>query len=152
MTTIRRAKHSDLPAIVALLADDVLGRSRETVSDPPATEYQSAFEAIDSDPNQLLVVMLDDEEVVGTLQLTFVPGLARRGALRGQIEAVRIASNHRGEGLGERLFGWAIAECRKRGCALVQLTTDRNRPDAHRFYERLGFDPTHIGYKLRLGE
>lgn len=152
MTEIRRAERPDLPAIIALLADDVLGRSRELVSDPPADEYSAAFEAIDKDPNQFLAVMVDGSEVVGTLQLTFIPGIARRGALRGQIEAVRIASNRRGESLGERLIEWAIAECRARNCAFVQLTTDRSRTDAHRFYDRLGFEPTHIGYKLKLGE
>ena len=122
------------------------------MSDPPADEYSAAFEAIDKDPNQFLAVMVDGSEVVGTLQLTFIPGIARRGALRGQIEAVRIASNRRGESLGERLIEWAIAECRARNCAFVQLTTDRSRTDAHRFYDRLGFEPTHIGYKLKLGE
>ena len=152
MLETRRATPSDLPAIIALLADDPLGQSRETVGDPPANEYLTAFKMIDRDPNQLLVVMTDADEVVGTLQLTFIPGLARRGALRGQIEAVRVAASHRGQGLGEQLFRWAIEECLKRGCALVQLTTDRSRSDAHRFYDRLGFEPTHIGYKLKLGE
>jgi GNAT superfamily N-acetyltransferase len=152
MIEIRRAKRSDLPAIVALLADDVLGRSREIVSDPPAAAYLASFQAINEDLNQLLAVMVDDEEVIGTLQLTFIHGLARQGARRGQIEAVRIASSRRGERLGEQLLEWAIAESRGRGCALVQLTTDQERADAHRFYERLGFEPTHIGYKLKLGE
>lgn len=152
MSEIRRAERADLPAIIRLLADDMLGRSRETVSDPPAREYLDAFDAIDRDSNQLLAVMVDGSEVVATLQLTFLPGLARRGALRGQIESVRVASTRRGEGLGERLFDWAIAECRRRGCSVVQLTTDRSRSDAHRFYDRLGFEPSHIGYKLRLSE
>src|SRR5690242_18065486 len=125
MTEIRRAERPDLRAIIALLADDVLGRSRELVSDPPADEYSAAFDEIDKDPNQFLAVMIDGSEVVGTLQLTFIPGIARRGALRGQIEAVRIASNRRGENLGERLIEWTIAECRARNCAFVQLTTDR---------------------------
>jgi GNAT superfamily N-acetyltransferase len=149
---IRRAERADLPAIVGLLADDVLGRGRETISDPPAEEYVAAFDAISSDPNQLLAVMAEDSRVVGTVQLTFIPGLSRRGALRGQIEAVRIASDRRGSGHGEALFKWAIYECRQRGCALVQLTTDKARADAHRFYERLGFEPSHVGYKLKLGE
>ena len=152
MSEIRRAERADLPAIIRLLADDMLGRSRETVSDPPAKEYLDAFDAIGRDSNQLLAVMVDGSEVVATLQLTFLPGLARRGALRGQIESVRVASTRRGEGLGERLFDWAIAECRRRGCSVVQLTTDRSRSDAHRFYDRLGFEPSHIGYKLRLSE
>ena len=149
---IRRAERADLPAIVGLLADDVLGHGRETISDPPAEEYVAAFDAISADPNQLLAAMVEDLRVVGTVQLTFIPGLSRRGALRGQIEAVRIAGDRRGSGHGEALFKWAIDQCRQRGCALVQLTTDKARADAHRFYERLGFEPSHIGYKLKLGE
>jgi GNAT superfamily N-acetyltransferase len=93
---------------------------------------------------------VDDGEVVGTLQLSFLPGIARKGAWRGQIEAVRIAASRRGGGLGQHMFEWAIGECRARGCRLVQLATDRNRPDAHRFYERLGFVASHVGYKLAL--
>jgi GNAT superfamily N-acetyltransferase len=152
MIEIRRAGRDDLGAIISLLADDLLGQRRELASDPPADEYVAAFEAIDADPDQLLAVMVDGSVVVGTLQLTFIPGLARRGAVRAQIEGVRIASGRRGEQLGERFFEWAIAQCRARGCAFVQLTTDRTRTDAHRFYDRLGFEPTHIGYKLKLGE
>lgn len=152
MIEIRRAERSDLPAIIALLADDILGESRETLSDPTADEYLTAFREIESDPNQILAVMVDGDEVIGTLQLSFIRGLARRGAKRGLIEAVRIASSRRGEGLGEQLIEWAIVECRHRGCALVQLTSDRARLDSHRFYERLGFEPSHIGFKLTLGE
>jgi len=152
MTTIRRAERQDLPSIIAMLADDLLGQSRELVVDPPAPEYVSAFERIRADPNQFLAVIDDDGEVVGTLQLTFIPGLSRRGALRGLIEAVRIASSRRGSGFGQRLIQWAIDECRNRGCVFVQLTTDKSRADAHRFYDRLGFEPTHIGYKLNLGK
>jgi GNAT superfamily N-acetyltransferase len=150
MPSIRRAERRDLASIVGLLADDVLGQSRELVSDPLSSDYVTAFDAIDADPNQLLAVMVEDDQPIGTLQISFIPGLARRGAWRGQIEAVRVASDRRSEGLGEKMFAWAIAECRKRGCAFVQLTTDRHRADAHRFYERLGFEPTHIGYKLTL--
>ena len=150
MVLIRRAERTDVAAIVQLLADDVLGRSRERLTDPPADEYLTAFDAVDSDPNQLLAVMADESEVIGTLQISFIPGIARQGAWRGQIEQVRVAAARRSEGLGAAMFEWAIAECRKRGCALVQLTTDRQRPDAHRFYEQLGFEPTHLGYKLKL--
>jgi GNAT superfamily N-acetyltransferase len=150
MAEIRRARREDLGAIVALLADDPLGSSRETISDPPAPEYVSAMEAIESDPNQFLGVMVDGEEVIGTLQLTFIQGLSRRGLKRGLVEAVRIASSRRSEGLGAKLFEWAIEECRNEGCRIVQLTTDRTRTDAHRFYDRLGFEPSHIGYKLML--
>jgi GNAT superfamily N-acetyltransferase len=152
MIEIRRAGEGDLKAIIDLLADDELGAQRERLSDGIATEYLAAFDAIEADPNQLLAVMVDGDAVIGTLQLTYIPGLSRGGALRGQIEAVRVARNRRSEGLGERLFEWAIAQCRARGCRLVQLTTDRQREDAHRFYDRLGFVPSHIGYKLKLGE
>jgi GNAT superfamily N-acetyltransferase len=146
----RRAASSDLPAIVRLLAEDELGREREDARLPLDQAYVEAFRAIDADPNQLLAVAVDGADVVGTLQLSFIPGLARKGAWRGQIEAVRIAASRRGSGLGRRMFAWAIGECRARGCRLVQLTTDRKRPEAHRFYERLGFVASHTGYKLAL--
>jgi GNAT superfamily N-acetyltransferase len=146
----RRAKASDLPAIVGLLADDPIGRLREDASEPLAAGYRDAFAAIEADPNQLLAVATDGDGVVGTLQITFIPGLSRKGMWRGQIEGVRIAADHRGAGLGGRAFEWAIAECRARGCGLVQLTTDRERPEAHRFYERLGFTASHLGYKKAL--
>ncbi|MFZ4876606.1 GNAT family N-acetyltransferase [Janthinobacterium sp. Mn2066] len=149
----RTAQASDLAAIIGLLADDPLGAQRETVTpagSPPAACYLDAFKAIAADTNQQLVVAVENEVVVGTLQLSFIPGIARRGAWRGQIEAVRIAATHRSAGLGQQMFEWAIARCRARGCHLVQLTTDKGRPDAHRFYERLGFVASHEGYKLAL--
>ena len=146
--TIRRARREDIGAIVRMLADDQLGATRD---DPHDLEpYLRAFEQIDADPNQLLVVVTADNEPAGTLQLTIIPGLARRGALRGQVEAVRIHADHRGSGLGADLVRWAIDESRRRGCALVQLTSDVLRTDAHRFYERLGFVPSHTGFKLKL--
>ncbi len=146
--TFRPARAEDIPAIVALLADDPLGAQRE---DPAATgPYLAAFKAIDSDPNHLLLVMTRGDDVLGTLQLSFLPGLSHRGAWRGQVEAVRVARSTRGQGLGELLLNHAINECRARGCTVVQLTTDRSRVDAHRFYERLGFSATHLGYKLKL--
>ncbi len=148
--TFRRAQATDLPAIIALLADDVLGQQREDASSPPNPKYVEALQAIDADPNQLQAVATLGGEVIGTLQLTFIPGLARKGAWRGQIEGVRIAAAHRGSGLGQQMFEWAITQCRAKGCNLVQLTTDKERPDAHRFYERLGFIGSHIGYKLML--
>ncbi|KQV43644.1 MULTISPECIES: GNAT family N-acetyltransferase [unclassified Rhizobium] len=144
----RRAVAADLPAIVRMLADDPIGQGREAMDDALDTAYSAAFSAIDADPNQLLAVAEDDRGVIGTLQLSFIPGLSRKGAWRGQIEAVRVARDCRSEGLGRRMIEWAIAECRSRGCALVQLTTDKARPDAHRFYEQLGFVASHIGYKL----
>ena len=146
----RQAQLADLPAIIALLANDVLGQQREDASSPPNPKYIDAFAAILADPNQLQVVATLDDDVIGALQLTFIPGLARLGAWRGQIEAVRIAETHRSSGVGQQMFEWAIAQCRAKGCHLVQLTTDNARPDAHRFYERLGFVGSHIGYKLML--
>lgn len=146
----RKATRADLEGVVALLADDALGSGREDPSLPLNARYTAAFDAIDRDPNQLLAVAAAGDAVVGTLQLTFIPGLSRLGMTRGQIEAVRIAASHRSAGLGQAMFEWAIRECRSRGCALVQLTTDKSRPDAHRFYERLGFVASHEGYKLAL--
>lgn len=146
----RRARSADLSAIIALLADDPIGRLREDTTAPPIAAYVTAFAAIEADPNQLLAVATEGDRVIGTLQITFIPGLARKGAWRGQIEAVRIAADRRGTGLGRRAFDWAIAECRARGCGLVQLTTDRDRPEAHRFYEQLGFTASHLGYKKAL--
>ncbi|MDX8435651.1 GNAT family N-acetyltransferase [Mesorhizobium sp. M4B.F.Ca.ET.215.01.1.1] len=147
---IRRAQEADLPAIVAMLADDPLGRGREDASQPLAKPYRDAFAAIDADPNQFLAVMTDGGRVIATLQISFLAGLSLQGARRGQIEAVRVAADRRGERLGQRLLEWAVEECRKRGCRVVQLTTNKSRADAHRFYERLGFKASHIGYKLDL--
>ncbi|SFW91739.1 GNAT family N-acetyltransferase [Amycolatopsis australiensis] len=146
--TIRRARREDVGAIVRMLADDQLGAARDDPDD--LRPYLRAFEDIDADPNQALVVVVFRDEAVGTLQLTIIPGLARRGALRGQIEAVRIRADHRGSGLGADLVRGAIDESRRRGCALVQLTSDVSRVAAHRFYERLGFVPSHTGFKLKL--
>jgi GNAT superfamily N-acetyltransferase len=148
--TFRRARAADLPAIIVLLADDGLGRKREDTGSPPNPKYLDAFQVIDADPNQLQAVAVLENEVIGTLQLTFIPGLTRQGAWRGQIEGVRVAATHRGSGVGQQMFEWAIAQCRARGCSLVQLTTDKQRGDAHRFYDRLGFVGSHIGYKLTL--
>lgn len=149
--TFRRARRDDLPAIVGLLADDPLGSKRENPAEPPDPRYIAAFAALDADPNQLLAVVEGpDGTILGCLQLSFIPGLTRLGMWRGQIEGVRIAASRRGEGLGQRMFRWAIDECRRRGCGLVQLTTDKARPDAHRFYEGLGFVASHEGMKLDL--
>jgi GNAT superfamily N-acetyltransferase len=145
--TIRRATAADVDPIVAMLADDPLGAQREKPGDPA---YLSAFEVIDADPHQYLAVADTDGEVVGTLQLTFTSGLSRLGMSRATVEAVRVRSDQRGNGLGEQLIRWAIDEARARGCGLVQLTTDASRVDAHRFYERLGFTASHVGMKLSL--
>jgi GNAT superfamily N-acetyltransferase len=112
--------------------------------------YVQAFAAIERDPNQFLAVSDCDGTVIGVLQLSFIPGLTRRGAWRGQIEGVRVAASERGTGIGREMMEWAIAACRDRGCTLVQLTSDKRRPAAHRFYEGLGFEATHEGYKLAL--
>ncbi|QVQ28653.1 GNAT family N-acetyltransferase [Achromobacter deleyi] len=146
----RRARIADLPEIVAMLADDALGATREDASVPLNPRYGAAFTAIQQDPNQFLAVVEQDSHVVGCLQLSFIPGLSRLGQWRGQIESVRIASSFRGAGLGRAMFEWAIDQCRIQGCGLVQLTTDRARPDARRFYESLGFVASHDGMKLSL--
>jgi ribosomal protein S18 acetylase RimI-like enzyme len=148
--TFRRASAADLEDIVALLADDELGRKREDPDPPLNPRYIDAFAAIDADRNQFLVVVEEGGQIVGCLQLSFIPGLSRLGLWRGQIESVRIASTRRGGGLGKRMFEWAIEECRKRGCEIVQLTTDKSRTDARRFYEGLGFVASHEGMKLTL--
>ena len=145
---IRRATASDVAAIVAMIADDQLGATRESLDD--LTPYLAAFEQIDADPNQLLVVADRNDEVIGTLQLTIIPGLSRRGSTRGLIEAVRVAAPARGSGLGSTLVRWAVEESRTRGCTLVQLTSDKSRTEAHRFYTNLGFTNTHEGFKLKL--
>jgi GNAT superfamily N-acetyltransferase len=145
---IRAAVADDVPAIVALLSDDPLGAQRESPDD--LTPYLAALERLTADPNQHLVVAVREGRVVGTLQLTIVPGLSRRGATRSIIEAVRIHADERGSGLGTQLIGWAIEESRRLGCQLVQLTSDSTRKDAHRFYERLGFTASHVGFKLPL--
>lgn len=145
---MRRATTDDLPAIVALLADDVRGRSRDDPSLPLDPAYEEAFAAVDADPRQLLVVAVLDGAIVGTLQLSFIPGIGHKGAWRGQIEAVRIASQLRGQGLGGEMIAWAVDTCRSRGCRMVQLTSDKTRLDTHRFYEQLGFEQSHLGFKL----
>jgi GNAT superfamily N-acetyltransferase len=148
---LRRARLDDVPAIVALIAADQLGATRDGIrDDADVAAYTAAFLAIDADPAHLLVVADSAGEIVGTLQLSLLPGLARRGALRAQIEAVRVAESIRGSGLGAAMMQWAVEEARRRGCALVQLTSDKSRTGAHRFYQRLGFVSSHEGMKLAL--
>ncbi len=133
--------------LVRLIVDDQISASRES---PDMAPYEAAFRQIDGDAAQLLVAAVLEDVVVGTLQLTVIPGLARSGALRAQIEAVRVHADHRGRGIGETMVRWAVDEARRRRCALVQLTTDKRRTDAHRFYARLGFSASHEGFKLQL--
>ena len=142
----RAATHADLPAIVALLADDVLGKAREFAVVDAA--YEKAFADIDADPRNLLIVADDNGEIVACMQITYIPGLGRHGSERAQIEAVRVRSDQRGRGVGREMIAWAIEQARGRGCALVQLTTDKSRVDAHRFYARFGFVSSHEGMKL----
>ncbi len=148
--TFRRARVGDLAAIVELLADDPIGRTRESNAAELDERYSEAFAASEQDPNQLLAVAERHGRIIGILQLSFIPGLTRRGMWRGQIEGVRVAAAERGGGIGRAMIAWAIAEARKRGCGLVQLTSDKRRPEAHAFYEALGFQATHEGYKLPL--
>jgi len=148
---LRRARPADVPAIVDLLAADQLGAKRDglrTLDD--LASYQRAFQAIDSDPAHILAVAESGPDIAATMQISFLPGLARRGALRAQIEAVRVHDAYRGRGLGAAMMAWAIGEARRRGCALVQLTSDKSRTGAHRFYERFGFVASHEGMKLAL--
>jgi ribosomal protein S18 acetylase RimI-like enzyme len=146
----RTATRDDLPAMIAMIADDQLGQARDDARLPLDQRYVDAFAAIERDPNQMLVAVKQAGIVVGCFQITFIPGISRRGAWRGQIESVRVDRAKRGAGLGPAQFAWAIAECRRRGCDLVQLYTDKSRKDAHRFYERLGFKASHEGMKLAL--
>jgi GNAT superfamily N-acetyltransferase len=143
----RPAVAEDLPAIVALLADDALGASREAPGDPA---YAAAFAAMEADPNEHPIVVERDGRIAGFMQIGLTPGLSRRGATRGVIESVRVASDLRGAGLGAAMIRWAVEFCRARGCALVQLTSDKSRTDAHRFYAGLGFANSHEGFKLEL--
>jgi GNAT superfamily N-acetyltransferase len=145
---LRSASAADLPAIVALLADDPLGAARESTDD--LAPYMAAFTRLQADPGHDVIVAERDGAVVGTLQLTIIPGLSRCGTTRALIEGVRIAAGQRGGGLGTLMIRHAIDEARRQGCGLVQLTSDATRTDAHRFYERLGFVASHVGFKLQL--
>lgn len=147
---IRKASKQDLPAIVRLLAHDPLGATRERLETPLPAAYGEAFQAMENQGGNDVIVALEENQVIGCLQLTLIPGLSRLGMKRAQIEGVRVAEDHRGKRIGEALMEHAITLAREDGCGLVQLTTDKSRPDAHRFYERLGFTITHAGMKLVL--
>ena len=147
---IRPVRRRELAAVVNLLADDALGQGRERADGDLHPDYLAAFEAIESDPAHEVLVAVANDEVLGCLQLSFLPGLSRRGMWRGQIEGVRVARSARGQGIGQQLLRRAITVCHERGCGLVQLTSDVRRTDAARFYEALGFSATHVGFKLGL--
>lgn len=146
----RDAVRADLPVIVGLLANDHLGSQRERFEDPLPDCYRRAFDAIARDPNNRLIVVEHEGAIIGTLQLTFIPNMTYQGGIRAQIEGVRVDDAYRGKQIGRRLFEWAIEEARRHGCHMVQLTADKTRPDAHRFYESLGFTASHLGMKLHL--
>jgi GNAT superfamily N-acetyltransferase len=148
--TFREAQRDDVPHVVGLLADDPLGSTRETPGDELPEAYWAAYEAIDRDPNNMLIVAEIDGRVAGTLQLTYIPSLTYTGGERAQIEGIRVAAEHRGHGVGQELIGWVVEQARARGCRVVQLTTDRQRPDAIRFYQKIGFVPSHMGMKYHL--
>ena len=146
--TMRLARRDEVPQLVALLADDQLGAAREDLSEPLSQAYYDAFDAMAASPDNEMMLAEVEGRIVGCLQLTFIPGLSRLGALRGQIESVRVSAEVRGGGYGRRMFEWAIARCREKGCKTVQLTADKSRADAHRFYGSLGFVASHEGLKL----
>jgi len=150
--TLRLARRDDVPALVALLADDAISASRDArdAGSNVAPDYVRAFEAIDSDPRNFLLVAEQDGALVGTLQLTYIPSMSRRGRERAQVEAVRVRSDLRSRGLGRQMMEWAIEQAKERGCRLIQLSTDKRRGDAHRFYRTLGFESTHEGMKLEF--
>lgn len=146
----RPATRGDVDVIVRMLADDPLGAQRERYASPLPRSYERAFEAIQADPNNELVVAEADGRVVGVVQLTFIPYLTHQGSWRALIEGVRVDASARSQGVGQRMFTWAIERARERGCRIVQLTTDKSRPDALRYYQRLGFVASHEGMKLVL--
>ena len=148
--TIRPARKTDVAAIIAMLADDHLGRARERLEDPLPVPYYDAFERLSRDPNIALVVAEEGGRVVGCLQLCILPGLSSQGVPRGLIEDVRVASDLRSRGIGEQLVQWALGEARAKGCKLVELFTHNSRVDAQRFYERLGFARSHVGMTIRF--
>lgn len=148
--TFRDATLADLAAIVALLAEDTLGEQREDPSLPLDPAYERAFCVISASADQRQIVAEQDGTVIGTMQLSFIPGIAFRGAWRGQIEAVRVAAALRGQGIGGAMIEWAVEQCRARHCRMVQLTSDKSRDAAHRFYEALGWTRSHEGFKIKL--
>ncbi len=149
--TFRKATKNDVPIIVGMISDDELGKERENFKDPLPIEYLKAFDNINADENQELIVVENDElEIIGTLQLSFIQYLTYQGGIRAQIEAVRIRKENRGLGIGKAMFEWAINRAKERNAHLLQLTTDKRRPKAIKFYEDLGFNATHEGMKIHF--
>ncbi|NVE94260.1 GNAT family N-acetyltransferase [Altererythrobacter lutimaris] len=148
--TIRDATEQDLPYIVGLIDSDAVSAKRDPAMPADEADQREGFDAIAGDPNHRLLIAEVEGKPVGSFQLSYIPGVSRQGAWRGQIESVRVHPDHQSKGIGGAMLEWAVEECRKRGCGLVQLTSDTTREDAHRFYERLGFKPTHTGFKLKL--
>ena len=146
----RIATESDLPQIVRMLADDFLGSQRERYEDPLPESYIKAFREIDADPNNELIVAELEGEVIGTLQLTYTPSISFQGSKRCTVESVRVDEKLRGQGIGREMMLWAVERAKEKGCASIQLTTNNDRVDAHRFYDSLGFSKSHIGMKLKL--
>jgi GNAT superfamily N-acetyltransferase len=146
----RQATRADIPSIVRMLADDALGSQRERSQEPLPVSYHLAFEQIEADPNHELIVAEQEEEVIGTLHLIFLPSLSYQGGLRAQVESVRVDKRFQSQGIGSRMMKWTIERARQRGAHVMQLTTHKSRLDAHRFYERLGFEGSHLGMKLSL--
>jgi len=148
--TFRPATRDDLPEIVRMLADDPLGVTRETPGEVIPDAYWQAFEAIENDPNNTVIVAEIDGRIAGTFQLTYIAGLTYTGGERAQIEGVRVAADRRGHGIGQAMINWAVEQAQSRGCRVVQLTTDRQRPESIRFYQKIGFRPSHMGMKYHL--
>jgi len=148
--SFRIATEHDVDTIVKMLANDPLGSKRERYEQPLPESYIQAFQAISSDPNNELIVACHNNEVIGVQQITFTPYLTHQGGWRATIEGVRTLSTERGKGIGSELIRYAIQRAKERGCHLIQLTTDKQREDALRFYERLGFQATHEGLKMKL--
>lgn len=146
----RPAQLADLPKIVEMLADDFLGAQRERFQTPLPESYLRAFEEIENDTNNELIVVEQNGEIIGTLQLTFVPSISFQGGRRAQIESVRVDAKMRGRGIGKKMFEWAIERAREKNCRMIQLSTNNDRADAQRFYESLGFEASHVGMKLYL--
>jgi ribosomal protein S18 acetylase RimI-like enzyme len=148
--SFRNASLADLPKIVEMLADDFLGKQRERYENPLPDSYLRAFEEIDGDPDNELIVVEQNGEIIGTLQLTFIPSISFQGGKRAQIESVRVTASTRGQGIGKKMFEWAIERARAENCRMIQLSTNNDRADAQRFYENLGFKASHVGMKLYL--